>query len=203
MTATPRQDTEKLARMVHSAVAALSPSAVNALIAHPDAVRAALAATGEVLAKERSGSVERGEVETIGPIEEPSRSPEEVRRLVEAHTTPYEPDEEVLNSNEVAARLGLESRQSVHDWLCKGRIVGWQNAKRDHVFPARQFDERDRPIEGLDEIVALFGSAHRAWGWLTTPEAALDEEEPLTALGRGERDWVVDAAKGYLQGDFA
>ena len=42
------------------------------------------------------------EIETIGLVEEPSRSPEEVRRVVEARTIPYEPDEEVLSSNEVA-----------------------------------------------------------------------------------------------------
>ena len=109
----------------------------------------------------------------------------------------------MLNSNEVAVRLGLKSRQSVHDWLCKGRIVGWQTAKRGYMLPARQFDERRQPIEGLGDIVVLFEDAYAAWFWLTTPRSALDGEEPLTVLARGKRDRVINAAEGHLQGDFA
>ena len=176
---------------------------INALIARPDAVRGALAATGALLARDEAGRSTHDEIETIGLVAEPSRSPEEVRRIVEARTIPYEPDEEVLSSNEVAARLGLKSRQSVHDWLHKGKIVGWQTARRGYMFPARQLDERNRPIEGLGDIVALFEDAYAAWFWLTTPRNALDGEEPLTVLARGQRDRVIDAAEGHLQGDFA
>ena len=39
--------------------------------------------------------------------------------------------------------------------------------------------------------------------WLTTPRNALDGEESLTLLARGQRDRVVDAAEGHLQRDFA
>ena len=91
----------------------------------------------------------------------------------------------MLSSNEVAARLGLKSRQSVHDWLRKGKIVGWQTARRGYMFPARQLDERNRPIESLGDIVALFEGAYAAWFWLTTPRNALDGEEPLTVLAKG------------------
>ena len=53
-----------------------------------------------------------------------------------------------LSSAQVAARTGLRTRQSVHDWRRKGRIVGWQNARRSYVFPAEQLDERNRPLCG-------------------------------------------------------
>ena len=203
MTTTATQDTETLINMLRAAAADLSPSVINALIARPDAARGALAATGALLARDDAAGSPHDEVETIGLVAEPSRSPEEVGRIVEARTEPYEPDEEVLSSNEVAARLGLKSRQSVHDWLRKGKIVGWQTAKRGYMFPARQLDERNRPIKGLGDIVALFEDAYAAWFWLTTPRNTLDGEEPLAVLARGQRDCVIDAAEGYLQGDFA
>ena len=101
------------------------------------------------------------------------------------------------------AGLSAPSWPSVHGWLRKGKIVGWQTAKRGYMFPARQLDARNRPIEGLGDIVALFEDAYAAWFWLTTPRNALDGEEPLTVLARGQRDRVIDAAEGHLQGDFA
>ena len=203
MTATATQETETLINMLRDAAADLSPSVISALIARPDAVRGALAATGALLARDEASRSTHEELETIGLVAEPTRSPEEVRRIVEGRTIPYAPDEEVLSSNEVAARLGLKSRQSVHDWLRKGKIVGWQTAKRGYMFPARQLDERNQPIEGIGDIAALFEDAYAAWIWLTTPRNALDREEPLTELAKGHRDRVIDAAQGHLQGDFA
>ena len=203
MTTTATRDTQTLINMLRDAAADLSPGVIDALIARPDAVRGALAATGALLARDAARRSARDEIETIGLVAEPSRSPEEVGRILEARTIPYEPDEEVLSSNEVAARLGLKSRQSVHDWLRKGKIVGWQTAKRGYMFPAKQLDERNQPIEGLGDIVALFEDAYAAWLWLTTPRNALDGEEPLTELAKGHRDRVIDAAQGHLQGDFA
>ena len=143
MSTTATQGTETLINMLRAATADLSPSVINALIARPDAVRGALAATAALLARDEAGRSTHDEIETIGLVAEPSRSPDEVGRIVEARTIPYEPDEEVLNSNEIAARLGLRSRQSVHDWLRKGKIVGWQTAKRGYMFPVRQLDERN------------------------------------------------------------
>ena len=203
MTTTATRDTETLINMLRAAATDLSPGVINALIARPDAVRGALAATGALLARDDAGRSAHDEVETIELVAEPSRSPEEVGRIVDARTIPYALDEEVLSSNEVAARIGLKSRQSVHDWLRKGKIVGWQTAKRGYMFPARQLDERNRPIEGLGDIVTLFEDAYAAWLWLTTPRNALDGEEPLTVLAKGQRDRVIDAAEGHLQGDFA
>ena len=202
MTDTASQNTAMLISVLRTAAADLSPNAVNALIAHPDAVRGALAATGAVLIQDGAPAALRGEIEIIGRRTEPRFSAEEARKIIEERTDAFEPDEEVLNSNEIAQRLGLKSRQSVHDWLRKGKILGWQTAKRGYLFPVRQFDQRNRPIEGLGEIVALFEYAEVAWDWLTTPVSSLDGEKPLSMLARGERERVVDAAEGHLQGDF-
>lgn len=184
--------TQTLEDILCAAAAELNPRVANALVRHPDAIRAALAATGEVLA-----------VETLAPIKEASTRHGNVGQVVAERTIPYQPDEEVLNSNEVAARLGLKSRQSVHDWLRKGRILGWQTAKRGYLFPTAQLDERNRPIKGLGDIVALFEDAYAAWRWMTIPQSALDGDTPLAVLASGERDRVSAAAEGYLQGDFA
>ena len=34
--------------------------------------------------------------------------------------------EALLSSDELAARVGVKTRQSVHDWVKKDRIVGWR-----------------------------------------------------------------------------
>ena len=87
--------------------------------------------------------------------------------------------EGLLTSAQLADLAGLKTRQSVHDWLKKGRIVGWQGAKRGYVFPAGQFDERGHPLKGLDLITPQFDDGYEAWCWLTAPHDALDGAEPL------------------------
>ena len=111
--------------------------------------------------------------------------------------------ETLLTSDELAARAGLKSRQWVDDWRKKGRIVGWQNARRGYVFPAAQFDGRNRPLPGLDRIIGRFGDGYAAWIWLTPPRPSLDGAMPLELLARGEIDRVTDAVRGHRQGDFA
>ena len=144
------------------------------------------------------------EVIRASDTNEPRFSAEQARQIIEERTVTVEPDEEVLNSNEIAQRLGLKSREAVHDWLRKGKILGWQTANcgyhRGYLFPVKQFDQHNRPIEGLGEIVALFEYAEVAWDWLTTPVSSLDGEKPLSMLARGERERVVDAAKRVVCG---
>ncbi len=60
--------------------------------------------------------------------------------------------EALLTSEELAARTGIRTRQSVHDGRRKGRIIGRQNARRGCVFPRAQFDERNWPQAGLDRV---------------------------------------------------
>ncbi len=188
----------ELEGVLHEAAGCLSPAHVAALVAHPDAVRSALAVAADVLSTDNAG---RPGVETIAGAEPVRVGAEEAERRMAARTREGAA-EALLSSDELAARVGLKTRQSVHDWLKKGRIVGWQGARRGHVFPEGQIDERGRPLEGLDRVVGMFGDGYAAWVWLTTPRPSLDGAMPLTLLAGGEIDRVAKAAEGHLQGDF-
>ena len=189
----------ELEGVLHEAAGRLSPAHVEALVAHPDAVRSALAVAADVLTLDDAG---RRELETIGGDEPRRVDTEEVDRRLGARTRDGAP-EALLTSDELAARVGLKTRQSVHDWLKKGRIVGWRGARRGHVFPAGQLDERGRPFDGLDRVAGLFDDGYAAWVWLTTELSSLDGAMPLTLLAGGEIDRVAKAAEGDRQGDFA
>ena len=143
--------------MLHDAAGHLSPTHVAALLAHPHAVRAALAAAADALSmsdRERPSAVET--IEGDAPL---LLGAAESRRRLTARAREAVP-ETLLTSDELAAQAGLKSRQSVHDWRKKGR--------RGYVFPAAQFDGRNRPLPGLDRIVEQFGDGYAAWVWLST-----------------------------------
>ena len=98
---------------------------------------------------------------------------------------------------------GLKSRQTVHEWLKMGRVLGWQGAKRSFVFPIEQLDDRKRPLLGLNRVQQWFADGYVAWVWLTTPLAALDGARPLDRLRASDIDTVEASAKGNAHGDFA
>ena len=190
---------EALAGMLDDATARLSAAHVAALVAHPHLVCSALAAVAVVLTasdRERRHGVETvaGRAPTIVDASEASR------RL--SSRTHDGASETLLSSDELAARAGLKTRQSVHEWRRKGKIVGWQNARRGYVFPAGQLDGRNRPLPGLKEVAELFGDGYAAWIWLTTPLPSLDGATPLVLLADGHAERVADAARGDRQGDF-
>ena len=194
------RERNELEGMLHDAAGRLSPAHVAVLVAHPEAVRSALAAAADALA---AGDRERGPgVETIAGSALLAVDGAEAERRLSARTRGGAP-ETLLTSEELAARAGLRTRQSVHDWRRKGRIVGWQNARRGYVFPAEQLDERNRPLPGLDRVSGVFADGYAAWVWLTTPRPSLDGATPLALLGRGEVERVAEAARGDRQGDFA
>jgi len=189
----------ELEGVLHEVAGRLSPTHVAALVAHPDAVRSALAVAADVLAMDDEA---RSGMETIAAAEPVRLGADEAVARVAARTREGAP-ETLLTSDELAERVGLKTRQSVHDWLKKGRIVGWRGARRGHVFPAAQLDERGRPLDGLDRVTGLFDDGYAAWVWLTTELTALDGARPLTLLAGGEIDRVAKAAEGDRQGDFA
>ena len=193
------RERDELEGMLHDAARRLSVAHVAALVAHPEAVCSALAVAADALAandRERSG------VDTVAGPASTTVDADEAERRLAARTRGGVP-ETLLTSEELAARTGLRTRQSVHDWRRKGRIVGWQNARRGYVFPAAQLDDRNRPLVGLDRVTGLFADGYAAWVWLTTPRPALDGAEPLALLAQGEVERVAEAAQGDRQGDFA
>lgn len=190
--------------MLHAATGDLSATHIAALLEHPAAVRSALAAAAAVLSSERGSTPfrEQPDVETIAGVAPDRVDTRESDRQMSSRSR-VGGTEEVLTSDELAVRVGLKTRQSVHDWRRKGRIVGWQGVKRGYVFPAGQFDRRGRPLDGLDRIVPHFSDGYSAWIWLTTPRPSLNGAKPIALLGQGESDRVAAAAKGDAQGDFA
>ena len=195
-----KRERNELERMLHDAAGRLGPAHVAALVAHPEAVRSALAAAADALT---AGDGERrSEVETIAGAVLPTVDATEADRRLSARARDGAP-ERLLISEELAARTGLRTRQTVHDGRRKGRIVGWQNAKRGYVFPAEQLDGWNRPLPGLDRVPGLFADCYAAWFWLTTPRPSLDGAPPLALLARGEIERVAEATSGDRQGDFA
>ena len=186
--------------VVYAAARHLSARHIATLAQYPEAVASALTAVAATLATERA-SASAVEVETIQGEAPDQVSAEEAARRLSAITRPG-PGEDVLSSDELADRMGFKTRQSVHNHLGKGRIVGWQSARRGYVFPAGQLDERGRPPDGLDRIVPCFADGYAAWVWLTTPRSSLDGVTPLALLKRGENRRAVAAAEGDAQGDF-
>ncbi len=184
--------------VLHEAAGRLSPAHVAALVARPDAVRSALAAA-DVLTLDDAG---RPALEIVGG-DRPRRVDGKVAAERLAARTSESAPETLLTSDELTARIGLNTRQSVHDWLKRGRIVGWRGARRGHVFPAGQLDKRGRPLNGLDRVAGLFDDGYAAWVWLTTELSSLDGAPPLTLLAGGEVDRVAKTAEGDRQGDFA
>ena len=122
-----------LVRLLHQTVAALNPAAATALLAHPDALRSALAVAARTLLREPPPE----ELTVISG--EPARllvHAEAAERLSQRTQIADDEGRELLTSDEFAKRVGARSRQSVHNWLKKGRIIGWQSTKRGFVFPA-------------------------------------------------------------------
>lgn len=186
-----REGTEKSGNLTQDQIAELSFYFLNA--------------TADELARKRFSFPhgEQPDVESIGGGGEPGlvEAAEAARRL--SKRTLRSDEGQLLNSDELAERLGLKTRQSVHDWLHKGKVVGWRGAEqREFVFPAGQLNDRGMPVDGLERVVPYFGDGFAAWIWLTTPRSSLDGAEPLTLLSQGECDRVVTAAAGDMQGDF-
>jgi len=148
-----------------------------------------------------TGSVPR----TLGGRErEPRLDEERARAALGARTGgPWWPDGELLTSAQMAERIGLRGRQSVHHRLKQGRLVGFQLGRRGTLFPAAQLDDHGDVLDGIDDVLALMPDARWAWRWLTEPTVALDDDVPLERLRRGDREAVLVAARGVVQGDFS
>ena len=193
------ENVDELTAVVRNAAEHLNAGAIAALVANPMAVASALAITASTLStpKTRSGSIES--IAGATPVLDGDK---ESRERLDARTKKGR-ETGLLTSDGLAERAGLKTRQSIHDWLKKGRVLGWEGAKRGLVFPEGQLDERGRPLKGIDLIAELFPDGYAAWVWLTTPLRALDGTTPLSLLRKGEVDRVVAAARGDAQGDFA
>lgn len=194
--ATIDNKTDELTEIIRVAAGRLSAESVARLASNPTAVATALAATASTLGPTDAAAT------SIGSPPPVLVDDDEVNRKLDARSETG-PVENLLTSDDFARRAGAKTRQSVHDWFKKRRVVGWERGKRGLVFPAGQLDERGRPIAGLEEVIQRFPDGYAAWVWLTTPNSALEGDCPLEMLRTGQVRRVVAAADGYAQGDFA
>ena len=177
--------------VLRDAAVALTLDHIKALLNHPDAVRSSLAAAAEALSSKQGGrshgqavgSGTAGGTRLVGREEAGRRSPT---------NTPGGP-EDLLTSDQLASRVGLRSRGSVHDWLRKGRIIGWSGMKRGFVFPAGQLDGQGRLLEGIEQVAGRFKDGYAAWVWLSTPLPSLGGKRPLSLLEKGDTASVAAA----------
>ena len=160
--------------MLHRAADNLSATEVATLVEFPDAVRLALIVAANALFSEEvdRSHIDKSTIETITGEAPHYVSSADAYRQMSKRTKPGK-SEDLLTTSELAAQIGLKTRQSVHNWLRKGKIIGWRGAKRGYVFPALQFDNLSRPLKGLERITLNFGDGYAAWVWLTTPHPSL------------------------------
>ena len=201
---TEKQMHQRLDSVFHDATDGLSSDALATLVKNQEVVYSALVAFLQTFSRMHAdASIEQlSDVLHIKGAKLRKYSAAKAEKEIARRTIPID-EGNLLTSNELAARVGLKTRQSVHDWLRKGKIVGWRGAKRGYVFPEGQLDERGRPPEGLEKVISCFDDGYTVWFWLTTPKNSLDGMKPLALLRKGEIDRVLDAAIGDRQGDFA
>ena len=179
------RERSELEGMLNDATGRLRPAHVAALVAHPEAICSALAAADALT----DGDGERrSEVETItGPVL-PTVDATETGRRLSARARDGAP-QRPLTWEELAARTGLKTRQTVHDWRRKSRIVGWQNARPGYVYPAEQLDGRNRPQPALDRVVGLFANGYARvcvrFHIERGPPDALGGHSPVHVAGQG------------------
>lgn len=101
---------------------------------------------------------------------------------------------ELLGAAAMAARIGV-ARSSLHKWRKARKILAFTHGRGNSVYPVRQF-ECCRPIDALDQVLALFGSDEGAWEWLVTENPFTGDQAPIDWLRQGNVDDVIRAVEG-------
>ena len=176
-----RRDDDEFTNLLAKAAEGLPDNARKILLAHPQALRSALAAAAAAL-NTNSAPIERiGSSDSAVLIDS-----EEASRRFKTRAIPAG-KQEFLSSDEMAERIGI-TRPTVHEWLKSGKLLGWQGAKRGYLFPAAQIDEQGQPPTGLERITTLLGNEQATWDWLTSELTLLDGDTALARLRAGDVD---------------
>lgn len=110
------------------------------------------------------------------------------------------PGVELLTINQVSEILDISS-DDVTTLVQDGKVLALgQGGKRDIRFPKEQF-VRDRSIDGIARILAIFDNHDFAWGYLSTP-VQLESRwvKPIDVLKSENRkniDFVISNAAGF------
>lgn len=131
-----------------------------------------------------SNLVQQGRsLEEIGPVERVAE------RMLEAVPAPSRWDDLLgpfYSTNQIEKLWGGISRQAIADRRKRGTVLGLKTADGVVVYPTFQFDERNRVLPGLAEVLQCFrGVPVDDWtlaGWLVSPLRPLD--------GRSVIDWL-------------
>lgn len=157
-------------------------------------------AEGSASADETSSDIEFG---NAGPV---SSSLAALSSLLEVHRSAAvgellrQPD--MLPSQEFADRIAL-TRQQLNAWRKQGKVLAIEGAKRGFRYPAWQVAEDGRILDGIPQIIAEFGGQHvAAYRFLSTPLEILGGKAPWMLLRDGQRQRIVDLAKGARRGDY-
>lgn len=110
------------------------------------------------------------------------------------------PGVELLTINQVSEILDISS-DDVTTLVRDGKVLALgQGGRRDIRFPKEQF-VRDRSIDGIARILAIFDNHDFAWGYLSTP-VQLESRwvKPIDVLKSENRkniDFVISNAAGF------
>jgi len=113
-----------------------------------------------------------------------------------------------FGTHRVAKLLGGVSRQAIADRRKRDTLLALRTADDIWVYPAFQFDEHNKVLRGLPEVVrVLKASAVDDWtlaGWLSSPMHSLDRQSPVDWLRQGEPlepllTLARDAARRFAQ----
>ncbi len=194
---------EQLTELLQVAVQKLPVKIMQRLVNHPEAVASALAAAATVIDADSSvRSHSEPAVERVGNVAPLKRiSAKAAEAELKRRTGPGDAGE-LLTSEAFAERAGIKSRQTVHQWVKKGAIIGWEGAKRGLQLPAEQLDARGQPVPHLETLHGIFANSYALWVWLRSPVTALDDATPIDLLRNHEVDPVLSAAHAEQQGDF-
>jgi hypothetical protein len=104
-----------------------------------------------------------------------------------------------LSDIEFAARLGLNSRETVRQYREKGRIFAWRRDTRSFRYPAWQIYQ-GQLLPGLSEVLTVLAGKHlkpfSITSYFLTPSDDLDAR-PLDLLRDSKLEEVVADAKRY------
>jgi nucleoid DNA-binding protein len=105
-----------------------------------------------------------------------------------------------LSDSDFAARLGLNSRETIRQYREKGRLFAWPKDTRSFRYPAWQI-HRGQLLPGLSEVLAVLKEKQleplSIIGYFLTPSDDLEDTRPLDLLRTGSVAEVVADAKRY------
>ncbi len=198
-----RNASEQLTALLQVAVQKLPVKTMQRLVKHTEAIASALAAAAAVIDADASSSgYPEPAVEQVGSVMPLKRiSAEAAEAELQRRTGPGDVGK-LLTSEVFGERAGIKSRQTVHQWVKKGAIIGLEGEKRGLQLPAEQLDARGQPIPHLEALQGIFVDGYTLWMWLRSPVAVLVNRTPLELLRTHEIDRAIAAAHAEQQGDF-